>query len=146
MTLLKSYTQYVGIFGTVNNGHRTGKGQFLFQSQRRAMLKNAQTSVQLLSFHMQARLCSKSFKLGLSSSWTKITSRCANCLLRGRGTKIKLLREGIPEKHLLLLHWSCESLWLCGSQQTVENFSRDGNTRSPYLFPEKSVCESRINS
>ena len=23
-----------------------------------------------------------------------------------------------PEKHLLLFHWLCESLWLCGSQQT----------------------------
>ena len=26
-----------------------------------------------------------------------------------------------------------QSLWLCGSQQTVENSSRDGNTRPPYL-------------
>ena len=34
----------------------------------------------------------------------------------------------------------CQSLWLCGSQQTVENSSRDWNTRSPYLPPEKSVC------
>ena len=28
----------------------------------------------------------------------------------------------------------------CGSQQTVENSSRDGNTRPPYLPPEKPVC------
>ena len=27
----------------------------------------------------------------------------------------------------------------CGSQQTVENSSRDGNTRPPYLPPEKPV-------
>ena len=33
----------------------------------------------------------------------------------------------VPEK-LLLLYWLCQSLWLCGSQQTVENSSRDGNT------------------
>ena len=32
---------------------------------------------------------------------------------------------------------------LCGSQQIVENSSRDGNTRSPYLPSEKSVCRSR---
>ena len=32
---------------------------------------------------------------------------------------------------------------LCGSQQTVENSKRDGNTRPPYLPPEKSVCRSR---
>ena len=26
-----------------------------------------------------------------------------------------------PEKRLLLFYWLCQSLWLCGSQQTVEN-------------------------
>ena len=26
-------------------------------------------------------------------------------------------------------YWLCQSLWLCGSQQTVENSSRDGNMR-----------------
>ena len=26
-----------------------------------------------------------------------------------------------PEKHPFLLYWLCQSLWLCGSQQTVEN-------------------------
>ena len=35
---------------------------------------------------------------------------------------------------------------LCGSQQTVENSERDGNTRSPDLPPEISVCRSRSNS
>ena len=35
---------------------------------------------------------------------------------------------------------------LCGSQQTVENCSRDGNTRPPDLPPEESVCRSRSNS
>ena len=34
----------------------------------------------------------------------------------------------------------------CGTQQTVENSERDGNTRPPYLPPEKSVCRSRNNS
>ena len=34
----------------------------------------------------------------------------------------------IPEKYLLLLYWLRQSLWLCGSQQTVENSSRDGKT------------------
>ena len=31
-------------FGKLNSGHRTGKGQFSFQSQRKAMPKNAQTT------------------------------------------------------------------------------------------------------
>ena len=44
------------------------------------------------------------------------------------------------------LYWLHQSLWLCASQQTVENSSRDGNTRPPDLPPEKSVCRSRSNS
>ena len=32
-------------------GHRTGKGEFSFQSQRKAMPKNAQTATQLHSSH-----------------------------------------------------------------------------------------------
>ena len=52
----------------------------------------------------------------------------------------------VPEKHLLLLLWLRQSLWLCGSQQTVENSSRNGNTKSPDLPPDKYVCRSRSNS
>ena len=35
--------------------HRTGKGQFSFQSQRKAMPKNAQSTTQLHSSHMLVR-------------------------------------------------------------------------------------------
>ena len=35
------------------------------------MPKNVQLTVQLHSFHMPARLCSKFFKLGFNSMWTK---------------------------------------------------------------------------
>jgi len=34
----------------------------------------------------------------------------------------------------------------CISQQTLENSSRDENTRTPYLPPEKSLCRSKSNS
>ena len=54
-------------FGKLSSGHRTGKVQFSFQSQRMAMPKNVEITVQLHSFHMLARLCSKSFKLGINS-------------------------------------------------------------------------------
>ena len=39
-------------FGKLSSGHRTGKRQFSFQSQRKAMPKNAQTTTQLNSSHM----------------------------------------------------------------------------------------------
>ena len=48
---VKCCTQYASKFGKLSSGHRTGKGQFLFQSQRKAMPKNAQTSKQWHSSH-----------------------------------------------------------------------------------------------
>ena len=53
--LLKCCTQYASKFGKLSRGHRTGKGQFSFQSQRKAMPKNAQTTAQLHSSHMLAK-------------------------------------------------------------------------------------------
>ena len=47
----KYYTQYANKFGKLSSGHRTGKGQFSFQSQRKAMPKNIQTSAQVHSSH-----------------------------------------------------------------------------------------------
>ena len=44
MMLWKCCTQYASTFGKLNSGHRTGKGQFSFQSQREAVPKNAQTT------------------------------------------------------------------------------------------------------
>jgi len=59
---------YVNKSGKLSSGPRTGKGQLSFLSQKRAMLKNVQPTAQLRSFHMLARFCSKSFKLGFSST------------------------------------------------------------------------------
>ena len=38
-------------FGKLSSGHGTGKGQFSFKSQRKAIQKNAQTTTQLYSSH-----------------------------------------------------------------------------------------------
>ena len=43
--LLKCCTQYASKLGKLSSGHRTGKGQFSFQSQRKAMPKNVQTTL-----------------------------------------------------------------------------------------------------
>ena len=43
------------------------KGKFSFQSRRKAMPKNAQTTTQLHSSHMLAKQCSKFSKLGFNS-------------------------------------------------------------------------------
>ena len=44
-------TQYASKFGKLSSGYRTGKGQFSFQSQRKIMPKNAQTTTQLHLSH-----------------------------------------------------------------------------------------------
>ena len=46
---------YQQIWEKLKSHHRTGIGQFSFQSQRKAMPKNVQTTPQLHSFHMLAR-------------------------------------------------------------------------------------------
>ena len=68
--LWKCGTQYTSKLGKLSSGHRTGKGQFSFQSQRKAMPKNAQTITQLHSSHTLVKQCSKFSKPGFSSTWT----------------------------------------------------------------------------
>ena len=67
---------------------------------------------------------------------------------KGRGTRDQIANirwiienKRVPEKHLFLLYWLCQSLWLCGSQEAVENAERDGNIRPPDLPLEKSVMQ-----
>ena len=82
MMLWNCRTQYASKFGELSSGHRTGKGQFSFQSQSKAMPKNVQITIQLHSFHMLARLCSKSIKLDFSNMWTIQAG-----FRKGRGTR-----------------------------------------------------------
>ena len=83
--LLKCWIQYVSKFGP-----STGKAQFSFQSQKKAMPKNAPTSIQLCSFHMLARWYSKSFKVGFSTMWTKNFQRWKLSLQKAEEPEIKL--------------------------------------------------------
>ena len=53
--LLKYCIQYITKFGKLSSGHRTGKDQFSFQSQRMVMPKNAQSTAKLCSVCTLAR-------------------------------------------------------------------------------------------
>ena len=70
MMLWQCCIQYASKFGKLSSGHRTGKGQFSFQSQKKAVPKNAQTTTQLHSSHTLAKQCSKFSKPGFHSIWT----------------------------------------------------------------------------
>ena len=69
--LWKCFIQYASKFGKLSSGHRTGKIQFSSQFQRRELPRNLKTNVQLCSFHILVRLCTKTFKLDFSSTWTE---------------------------------------------------------------------------
>ena len=100
--LLKCYTECVSKFGTLSSGHRTGKSQFSFQSQRRRMPKNVQITAQLHSSHMLANLGSKSFNLGFSSSWTESFQMFKLDLEKAEEPEIKL-----PTSAGSLKKWEC---------------------------------------
>ena len=68
--LLKYCNKYASKSGKLISGHRTGKSQFSFQSQRKAMPKNVQTTAELHSSHTLVKYCSKFSKPDFNSTWT----------------------------------------------------------------------------
>ena len=72
---------------------------------------------------------------------------------KGRGTRdqianirwiIKKVREF--QKHIYFCFIDYAKAFDCVDHNKLENSSRDGNTRPPYLLPEKSEWRSRSNS
>ena len=63
MLQLKCFTKYASKFGQCSSVHRTQKGQFSFQSQRKAMPKNVQIA-------QEYSKCSSFSKPGFNSTWT----------------------------------------------------------------------------
>ena len=88
--LWKCCTQYSSKSGKLSSGHRTGKGQFSFQSQRKAMPKNVQTTTQLHSFHTLAKQFSKLSKLGFNSTWSDNSQMLKMDLEKADKPEIKL--------------------------------------------------------
>ena len=152
--LWKCYTQYASKFGKLSSGHRTGKGQFSFQSLRKAMPKNAQTTTQFALISDTSEVMLKILQARLQQYVNSELPDTQAGVRKGRGIRDQTANihcitgksREFQKKNLLLLYWLCQSLWLCESPQTVENSSRDGNARPHYLPPEKSVCRTRSNS
>ena len=134
------------------------------------------TGLEKVSFHSitkkgNAKECSNYRTMALISHASKVMLKIlqarlqqnVNCELpdvqagfrKGRGTRdqianirriIKKAREFQKNIYFCFIWLMSQNLWLCGSQQTVENSSRDGITIPPDLLLEKSVCRSRSNS
>ena len=72
---------------------------------------------------------------------------------KGRGTRDQLAnicriieRATEFQKNIYFCFIDYAKAFDCVDLNKLENSERDGNTRPPYLPPEKSVCKSRSNS
>ena len=151
--LLKCCTQYASKLGKLSSGHRTGKGQFSFQFQKENAKECSNYHTTALISHT-SKVMLKILQARLQQYMNRELPDVQAGFRKDRGTRDQIAQhlldhwksQRVSEKHLLLLYWPCQNLWLCASQQTVENSSRDGNTRPPDLPLEKSVCWKRSNS
>ena len=143
MMLFKCCTQYASTLGKLSSGHRTGKGQFSFQSQTKTMSKNAETTTLL---HSSSKVMLKILQARLQQY---MNHELPAGFRKGRGNRDQNANtHWIIEKQRKTRKTTSASLttpltvWItinCG------NSERDGNTRSPDLPLEKPVCRSRSN-
>ena len=110
------------------------------------MLKNVQTTAQLHSSHTLGKLILKILQTRLWQYMNRELPDVRAGFWKGKGTRDQIAKiHSIIKKSREFQKISTSALLtiskpLTGSQQTVENSSRDGNTRTPYLPPEKPVC------
>ena len=148
----KCCTQYASKFGKLSSGHRTGRGQFSFQSQRKAMPKNVQTTTRWHSSHtsqVRLKILQARLQLYVNCELTDVQAG----FRKGRGTRdqianIRWVSEKAKEfqKNIYFCFVDYTKAFDCVDHRKLENSERDGNTRTPDLPPEKSVCRSRSNS
>ena len=140
-------------FGKLSSGHRTGKGQFSFQSQRKTMPKNAQTTTQLHSSHTLVKCCSKFSKPGFSNMWTVNFQMFKLVLEKTEDPELKLPTSAgsskkqessrktsisalltMPKPLTVWITTNCGKFWKRWEYQTTRHAS------------EKPVCRSGSNS
>ena len=85
--LWKCCTQCASKFGKLSNGHRTGKGQFSLQSQRKAMPKNAQTTAQLQLISHTSKVMFKILQARLQQYMNREPPDVPAGFRKGRGTR-----------------------------------------------------------
>ena len=153
MMLWKYCTQYASKFGKLSSGHRTGRGQFSFQSQRKAMPKNVQTITQLHSSHMLVKKCSRFSKPGFSNTWTMKFPMFKLVLEKAEKPEIKLpTSTGSWKKQKSSRKTSISAFLTMPKPLTVwitvncGKFWKRWKYQTTNLLLEKSVCRSVSNS
>ena len=151
--LSKCCSQHVNKSRRPSSGHRTGKGQSSSQFPRRAVLKNVQTTGQLHPSMILIRSCFKILRARLPHYMNQEPLDIQVGFRNGRGTRdqianIHCIIEKAREfqKNIKFCFIYCVKAFDCVDHNKLENSKRDGNTKPPYLTPEKPVCGPRSNN
>ena len=147
--LLKCYTQNASKFGKLR---KTGKVQFSFQFQRRAIPKNVQTTIQLCSFYMLVKVMLKILQARFQQHVNQELPDVQAGFRNGWGTRDQIANiQWVIEKARefqknILCFIDYMKAFDCVNHNKLGISGRGGNTNPHYLPPEKPVCRSRSNS
>ena len=126
MTVWKCCTQYASKFEKLSSGHRTGKKSVFIPIPKKGNAKEC-------SNYCTSALTSHASKVMLKILQARV-QQYVNCELpdiqagfrKGRITRDQIAnihwiieKARVPEKHLFLFYWLCQSFWLYGSQFVV---------------------------
>ena len=98
MMLWKCFTQYVSKFGKLISGHRTGKGQFSFQSQRKALLNKCSNYYTIALISHASKVMLKILQARLQHLWTVNFQMCKLVLEKAEEPEIKLPTSAASSK------------------------------------------------
>ena len=153
MILWKSCTQYASKFGKLSSGHRIGKRLFSFQSLRKAKLKEGSNYSKIALISHASKEMLKILQARLQQYVNHKLPDIPAGFRKGKGTRDQIANIGwITKKQKSSKKSSTSALLTMPKPLTVwittnlQNSEKDGNTRPPYLLPEKSVYRSRSNS
>ena len=132
---------------------RLEKGQFSFQSQRKAMPKNAQTTAQLALISHASKVMLKILQARLQQNMNHELPDVQAGFRKVRGTRdqianIHWIMEKAREfqKNIYFCFIDYAKAFDCVDHHKLKNSERDGNARPPDLPLEKPVCRSGSNS
>ena len=111
--LWKCCTQYASKFGKLSSGHRTGKGQYSFQAQRKAKEHSNYHTIALISHARKVMLKILQARLQQYVNWELPDVQIGFRKDRGTRDQIANIRwiiekaKEFQKNHIFLLHWLC---------------------------------------
>ena len=144
-------SQYTSKFGKLSSGHRTGKRSVFNPIPKKSNAKECLNYSTIALISHTSKVMLKILQARLQQYVNRELPDVQAGFRKDRGIRdqianirwiIKKAREFQKNIHFCFIDYAKSFVWIT----TVENSSRDGNTRPPYLPPEKSVCRSRSNN